>query len=134
LFVTVEEEKAIASSCSALSGQALQEIRIERFNDELIKACFERSTPVLVLPISGNRDYAYVGTQEPPNLPRRVVTAHLRHCDVQKHDIGPHPSGNFYARAAVMGDIDLVAHCAQYQRERIGGIDVVINDEHFPLN
>jgi len=58
------------------------------------------------------------------------ATIHVRHGEVDEHQIGPNCRGNVECLTPAVGHMHLVAKCFQDQAQGVSPVPVVINDEY----
>src|SRR5438093_9083084 len=113
--------------------QLLERGGIDRLGDVLIEARFAGAAEVPIFPVTAEGDEECVA--EPKLMAhalRDFVPVHLRHGDVEKHDIRPTEPGAVEGLRPIVGGRDVVPAVAKQLPEGFGGIDIVVDDEDSP--
>src|SRR5262249_24167834 len=107
---------------------------IDRLRQMMVEPCLQGALLILLLApaCEGDEDQALA-----PGLLTEMacclVTVHLWHADVQKHQFRPKTLRALYSFETVVGDADLVVHHRQHQPQAVGGVPVVVHDKKTAL-
>ena len=97
----------------------------------MVEACTARLVPVVGLPVTRQRHEpggaATIARAQPP---RHLVTVHLRQAYVDERDVGLQALGRFERRTRAIRRRDLVPFELEQQRERVGRVGAVVDDEN----
>ena len=103
----------------------------DRLHQVSVEPGLRRSIAVLLLspPGHGNQLRSPArGAQA--ELPRRFVAIHSRHPEIEQHDIGVERLRQRERLDAIMGRTNVVPCELKLQRQRLGGVVIVIGDEN----
>jgi len=99
----------------------------------LIEARFAREAEVPIFPVTAEGDEECVAE---PKLTAHAfcdfVPVHLRHGDVEKHDLRSINPGAIQGLRPIVRGRDIVPAVAEQLAEGFGGIDIVVDDEYPP--
>ena len=99
----------------------------------LIEARFAREAEVPIFSVTAEGDEQRVAKSKlVTHTLRDFVPIHLRHGDVEKHDIRPTEPGAVESLRPIVGGRDVVPAVAKQLAEGFGGIDIVVDDEDSP--
>ena len=111
-----------------------QLIWIDRFDQVVIESRLERAASVTILPPSGESNQPDIGC--PRLSPQRLsdlITAQVRHADVEQRSIGAKHLREGKSGSAKMGDPNFVPCHLEQHRKAIRRVPIVIGDEYPPV-
>src|SRR6266550_3279339 len=113
--------------------QLLERGGVDRLGDVLIEARFAREAEVPIFLVTAEGDEECVAE---PKLTAHAfcdfVPVHLRHGDVEKHDLRSINPGAIQGLRPIVRGRDIVPAVAEQLAEGFGGIDIVVDDEYPP--
>src|SRR6266566_9219924 len=117
----------------SLLQQLLERGGVDRLGDVLIEARFAGEAKVPIFAVTAEGDEQRVAKSKlVAHALRDLVPVHLRHGDVEKHDIRRAKPGAVQGLGPIVRGRDLVPAVAEQVPEGFGGIDIVVNDEDPP--
>jgi hypothetical protein len=111
--------------------QSLQSAGFDRLDEVVAEVGFLCPAPVFRAAVAGEGDEQHLA--QPWDLPQsvgHVEAAHLGHGEVKEDDLRPESPGGLQGAGSIVSDLSVVPPQIEEQGEAVGGVPVVVHDQH----